>query len=116
MIDIQLLRSNLDAVAERLAARGYSFDRKAFLALEAERTLGVVGVVMGEQNIRHLPHDRSGVAQFAQQGVAAAGHPGIDDGGVSGSAQQVSVGSPGALELIAITRDGAHAVPLSRFW
>ena len=37
MIDIQLLRSNLDAVAERLAARGYALDREGFLALEAER-------------------------------------------------------------------------------
>ncbi len=37
MIDIQLLRSNLDAVAARLAARGYELDRESFLALEAER-------------------------------------------------------------------------------
>jgi seryl-tRNA synthetase len=37
MIDIQLLRSSLDAVAARLAARGYELDRQSFLALEAER-------------------------------------------------------------------------------
>jgi len=37
MLDIQLLRTNLDAVAARLADRGYLFDRDAFLALEAER-------------------------------------------------------------------------------
>ena len=37
MIDIQLLRSDLDATIARLAARGFSFDRDAFLALEAER-------------------------------------------------------------------------------
>jgi seryl-tRNA synthetase len=37
MIDIQLLRSSLDAVASRLAARGYELDREGFLALEAER-------------------------------------------------------------------------------
>ena len=37
MIDIQLLRSNLDAVVARLAARGYDFPREQFLALEAER-------------------------------------------------------------------------------
>jgi len=37
MIDIQLLRSNLDAVAGRLATRGYRLERDAFLALEAER-------------------------------------------------------------------------------
>jgi len=37
MIDIQLLRTNLDAVAARLASRGYAFPREAFLELEAER-------------------------------------------------------------------------------
>ena len=37
MLDIQLLRSSLDAVTARLADRGYVFDRDAFLALEAER-------------------------------------------------------------------------------
>ncbi len=37
MLDIQLLRSSLDAVAARLADRGYAFDRETFLALEAER-------------------------------------------------------------------------------
>jgi seryl-tRNA synthetase len=37
MIDPQLLRSSLDTVAARLAARGYRFDRDVFLALEAER-------------------------------------------------------------------------------
>jgi len=37
MIDIQLLRSSLDAVAARLAARGHVLDRDAFVALEAER-------------------------------------------------------------------------------
>jgi seryl-tRNA synthetase len=37
MIDIQLLRSTLDAVAARLATRGFNFDGEAFLALEAER-------------------------------------------------------------------------------
>ncbi len=37
MIDIQLLRTNLDSVVDRLAARGYAFPREEFLALEAER-------------------------------------------------------------------------------
>ena len=37
MLDIQQLRTNLDAVAARLADRGYVFDRETFLALEAER-------------------------------------------------------------------------------
>ena len=33
MLDIQLLRSNTAAVAERLAARGYEFDTARFNAL-----------------------------------------------------------------------------------
>ncbi|MCP9759513.1 serine--tRNA ligase [Aquitalea sp. S1-19] len=37
MLDIQLLRSNIDDVAARLAARGYQLDVQAFNALEAER-------------------------------------------------------------------------------
>jgi seryl-tRNA synthetase len=37
MIDIQLLRTNPDAVAARLATRGYAFDKEGFLALENER-------------------------------------------------------------------------------
>jgi len=37
MLDIQLLRSDLDRVITRLADRGYTFDRDRFLALETER-------------------------------------------------------------------------------
>ena len=37
MLDIQLLRKDLDGVAKRLAARGYTLDVAAFAALEAER-------------------------------------------------------------------------------
>ncbi|RDU95719.1 serine--tRNA ligase [Trinickia dinghuensis] len=37
MLDIQLLRKDLDGVAKRLAARGYPLDAAAFSALEAER-------------------------------------------------------------------------------
>ena len=37
MLDIQLLRNNIDTVAERLATRGYALDVAAFQALEAER-------------------------------------------------------------------------------
>ena len=37
MLDIQLLRSNLPFVAERLALRGATFDAAGFEALEAER-------------------------------------------------------------------------------
>jgi seryl-tRNA synthetase len=37
MIDIQLLRSDIDAVAKRLATRGYTLDIAAFKALEQKR-------------------------------------------------------------------------------
>ncbi len=37
MLDIQLLRNNIDAVAERLATRGYTLDVAGFQKLEAER-------------------------------------------------------------------------------
>ena len=37
MLDIQLLRNNLDLVAERLASRGYTLDTEGFQGLEAER-------------------------------------------------------------------------------
>ena len=37
MLDIQLLRADLDRVATRLADRGYTLDRERFLALEGER-------------------------------------------------------------------------------
>jgi seryl-tRNA synthetase len=37
MLDIQLLRNNLDAVAERLATRGKAFDFSEFQTLEVER-------------------------------------------------------------------------------
>ncbi len=37
MLDIQLLRKDLEGVAKRLAARGYTLDVAAFSALEAER-------------------------------------------------------------------------------
>ncbi len=37
MLDIQLLRNNIDAVSERLATRGYTLDIAAFQKLETER-------------------------------------------------------------------------------
>src|SRR6188508_3110491 len=37
MIDIQLLRSDIDAVAKRLAARGYELDVSGFNSLEEKR-------------------------------------------------------------------------------
>ncbi|QBJ80015.1 serine--tRNA ligase [Aquitalea sp. USM4] len=37
MLDIQLLRNDLDAVAARLASRGYTLDTAAFTTMEADR-------------------------------------------------------------------------------
>ena len=37
MLDIQLLRNDLDGVAQRLAARGYTLDTAQFAAMEQER-------------------------------------------------------------------------------
>ena len=37
MLDIQLLRNNIDAVSDRLATRGYALDVASFQKLEAER-------------------------------------------------------------------------------
>ncbi|RCS59943.1 serine--tRNA ligase [Parvibium lacunae] len=37
MLDIQLLRKDLDAVVARLASRGFTFPQEQFVALEAER-------------------------------------------------------------------------------
>lgn len=37
MLDIQLLRNDLDGVVSQLAARGFAFDSASFTALEAER-------------------------------------------------------------------------------
>lgn len=37
MLDIQLLRKDIDAVAQRLATRGFQLDVATFQALEAER-------------------------------------------------------------------------------
>jgi seryl-tRNA synthetase len=39
MLDIQLLRNNIDGVAERLATRGFTLDRSAFQTLESERKI-----------------------------------------------------------------------------
>ena len=38
MLDIQLLRTNIDAVCARLATRGYTLDVATFQKLETERT------------------------------------------------------------------------------
>ena len=37
MLDIQLLRNDLDGVAARLATRGFALDKEKFAQLEAER-------------------------------------------------------------------------------
>ncbi len=55
MLDPALLRTHLDAVAERLAARGYALDRAAIEALETERK----HVQTQTQELQNLRNTRS---------------------------------------------------------
>ena len=69
MLDIQLLRSSLDAVTARLADRGYVFDRDAFLALEAERRQ-VQGRAQELQAARNAQAKKIGQAKAKGEGAA----------------------------------------------
>ena len=69
MIDIQLLRSSLDSVATRLAARGYRFDRDAFVALEAERK-EIQSETQTQQSSRNAFARRVGQAKAKGEDVA----------------------------------------------
>ena len=70
MIDIQLLRTDLDAVAARLEARGYNFDREAFLALEAERKQ-IQGETQALQTSRNAFAKKIGQAKAKGEDAAA---------------------------------------------
>ena len=70
MLDIQLLRSSLDAVAARLADRGYAFDRETFLALEAERR-EFQGRAQELQAARNAQAKKIGQAKAKGEDVAA---------------------------------------------
>ena len=51
MLDVQLLRENTEAVAQRLAARGFALDVAAFRALEDERKRQLDEVRMPAQRV-----------------------------------------------------------------
>jgi seryl-tRNA synthetase len=70
MIDIQLLRTDLDAVAARLATRGYTFPRDEFLALEAERK-DIQTRTQDLQAARNASAKRIGQAKAKGEDVAA---------------------------------------------
>ncbi len=70
MIDIQLLRADVDAVAARLAARGYVFDRETFASLEAERKQ-IQNETQGLQASRNAFAKRIGQAKAKGEDAAA---------------------------------------------
>ncbi|MBS0335301.1 MAG: serine--tRNA ligase [Proteobacteria bacterium] len=70
MIDIQLLRNDLDAVVARLAERGYAFDRETYQALEAERRT-FQGRAQELQAARNAHAKKIGQAKAKGEDVAA---------------------------------------------
>ncbi len=62
MIDTQLLRSDLDDIAARLATRGHRFERDAFLSLENERK-GLQARTQGLQAARNVQAKNIGLAK-----------------------------------------------------
>jgi len=69
MIDIQLLRTNLEGVTQRLAARGFAFPREAFLSLEAERK-DIQTRTQDWQSRRNAQAKRIGLAKSKGEEVA----------------------------------------------
>jgi seryl-tRNA synthetase len=70
MIDIQLLRSHLEAVAARLATRGYAFDREGFERLEGERKQ-IQGETQALQASRNAISKKIGQAKGRGEDTAA---------------------------------------------
>jgi seryl-tRNA synthetase len=62
MLDIQLLRHNLDDVVTRLKTRGYEFDKTQFIELD-ERRKGLQIEVQELQNLRNVNAKRIGQAK-----------------------------------------------------
>ncbi|MGL4675483.1 MAG: hypothetical protein ACRCXK_11555 [Wohlfahrtiimonas sp.] len=62
MLDIQLLRHNLDDVVTRLKTRGYEFDKAQFIELD-ERRKGLQIEVQELQNSRNVNAKRIGQAK-----------------------------------------------------
>jgi seryl-tRNA synthetase len=70
MLDIQLLRNDLEGIARRLATRGLHLDTEAFRALEAERK-AVQTRTEELQAVRNLASKRIGQAKAQGQDVSA---------------------------------------------
>ncbi len=70
MLDPALLRGQLDATAERLAARGYKLDKAAIEAIEAERK-AVQTETQELQNLRNTRSKAIGVAKGKGEDTAA---------------------------------------------
>jgi len=70
MLDIQLLRNDLDNVASRLAARGFTLDTAAFQALEGERK-AIQTRTQELQAKRNAASKQIGIAKSKGEDVAA---------------------------------------------
>ncbi len=68
MLDIQLLRHNLDDVVTRLKTRGYEFDKTQFIELD-ERRKGLQIEVQELQNLRNVNAKRIGQAKAKGENI-----------------------------------------------
>ncbi|GAA5099760.1 serine--tRNA ligase [Wohlfahrtiimonas larvae] len=68
MLDIQLLRHNLDDVVTRLKTRGYEFDKAQFIELD-ERRKGLQIEVQELQNLRNINAKRIGQAKAKGENI-----------------------------------------------
>ncbi len=68
MLDIQLLRHNLDDVANRLQTRGYDLDKDQFIKLD-ERRKGLQIEVQELQNLRNVNAKRIGQAKAKGENI-----------------------------------------------
>ncbi len=68
MLDIQLLRHNLDDVVTRLKTRGYNFDKAQFIELD-ERRKGLQIEVQELQNLRNVNAKRIGQAKAKGENI-----------------------------------------------
>lgn len=68
MLDIQLLRHNLDDVVTRLKTRGYEFDKAQFIELD-ERRKGLQIEVQELQNLRNVNAKRIGQAKAKGENI-----------------------------------------------
>ena len=70
MLDVQMLRNDINAVAERLAGRGFKLDVEAFAALENERK-GLQTRTQELQAKRNASSKQIGIAKSKGEDVSA---------------------------------------------